>query len=89
MKGNNIDAPLRLTATVTDGEIIHAIRYASDDRAPSLYVGLQQDKGVPDSALMVLSEPLTSISEDWREVEMSHIVTACNGGFDDSPFTPT
>jgi len=36
----------------------------------------------------VLSEPLTSIAEDWREVAMSHIVTACNGGFDDTPFKP-
>ncbi|MEX2618068.1 MAG: class II glutamine amidotransferase [Alphaproteobacteria bacterium] len=86
MRDNAIDAPLRLTATATDGEVIHAIRYASDNRAPSLFVGVQQDKGVPDSALMVLSEPLTSIAEDWREVAMSHIVTACNGGFDDAPF---
>jgi predicted glutamine amidotransferase len=86
MRDNKIEAPLRLTATATDGAVIHAIRYASDNRAPSLFVGVQQDAGVPDSALMVLSEPLTSIAEDWREVEMSHFVTACNGGFDAVPF---
>ena len=39
MAAAGVDAPLRLTAAASDGETIHAVRYASDDRAPSLFVG--------------------------------------------------
>jgi len=88
MVAAEIAAPLRLTAVATDGETIYAVRYASDDRAPTLYVGIGQQAGAPDSALMVLSEPLTSATDDWRAVAMSRFLTACNGGFDDAPFTP-
>ena len=37
---------------------------------------------------MVLSEPLDSDASDWREVEMSQFVTACDGTYRMEPFRP-
>ncbi len=88
MAAAKVTSALRLTAAATDGEIVYAIRYASDDKAPTLYFGLGQPSGAGDSALMILSEPLNSDAEDWREVPMSRFVTACNGAFDDVAFSP-
>ena len=73
--------PLRLTAATTDGNCIFAVRYASDDKAPTLYIGPSSPDGEGEPsgpAVMVLSEPLDSDASDWREVEMSQFVTACN-----------
>ncbi|MBT5812268.1 MAG: class II glutamine amidotransferase, partial [Rhodospirillaceae bacterium] len=81
-----VEAPLRLTATATDGEAIYAIRYASDDHAPSLYLGTARTNG--EVSLTILSEPLTSVKEDWREVPRSHFVIAGDGAFTEEPFTP-
>ena len=36
---------------------------------------------------MVLSEPLNSQTEDWREVPMSHFVTAQGGDIEEAAFT--
>lgn len=88
MKKAGIESALRLTAAATDGEAVYAIRYASDNRAPSLYIGVGQQADAPDAALMVLSEPLTSQAEDWREVPMSRFVTAGHGAFNETPFQP-
>lgn len=88
MSEAGITSALRLTAAVTNGEIIYAIRYASDDRAPTLYFGLNQADSKEGSALMILSEPLNSQPEDWREIPMSRFITACDGAFDEMAFTP-
>jgi glutamine amidotransferase len=85
MSGANITSALRLTAAATDGERIFAVRYANDDRAPTLYAGHSQTQG---TGLMVLSEPLTSQAEDWREVPMSHFITAHDGNLEEAPFAP-
>ena len=39
MQDNDIETPLRLTAAATDGGTIFAVRYASEDNAPTLYSG--------------------------------------------------
>lgn len=84
-----VTEPLRLTAAATDGAAIYAIRYASDDRAPSLYVGNSSPSGrarADGPAVMVLSEPLDSDTSEWREVGMSRFLVAGAGGYDDSAF---
>ncbi|MEL0114189.1 MAG: class II glutamine amidotransferase [Rickettsiales bacterium] len=89
MRDHEISAPLRLTAAATDGETVYAIRYASDDMAPSLYMGhsgLDGQATAGGPAVMVLSEPLDSEASDWREVGMSRFVTACGGAFDEEAF---
>jgi len=89
MREAGVSEPLRLTAAATDGETIYAIRYASDDRAPTLYVGHSSPSGRAGEhgpAIMVLSEPLDSDASDWREVGMSRFLVACGGGFEDRAF---
>ncbi|MEC8775877.1 MAG: class II glutamine amidotransferase [Pseudomonadota bacterium] len=91
MQSHGITSPLRLTAAATDGESIYAVRYASDDRAPTLYIGHSSPDGKANKsgpAVMVLSEPLDSDASDWREVEMSQFVTACDGAYRMEPFRP-
>ena len=70
---------------------LFAARYASDDRAPTLYIGHSSPDGKADErgpAVMVLSEPLDPDAMDWREVEMSQFVTACDGAYRMEPFRP-
>ena len=88
MADAEITSALRLTAAATDGDRIYAIRYANDDQAPTLYAGLGAAKGSTEPGLMVLSEPLNSQAEDWREVPMSHFVTAQGDDIEETAFTP-
>ncbi len=91
MSENDIETPLRLTAAATDGDSIFAVRYASDDKAPTLYIGHSGVDGQArpsGPAVMVLSEPLDSDASDWREVGMSRFVTACGGAFNEEDFSP-
>ena len=84
MRDAGVDGALRLTAAATGGDNIHAIRYASDDKPPTLFVGYD-DAG---TALMVLSEPLDSGTQGWREVPKSQFVTACSGKIEEAAFAP-
>jgi predicted glutamine amidotransferase len=54
--------PLRFTAALTDGEDIHAFRWASDGKAPTLYWRETADD------LLVVSEPLDDTRERWNLV---------------------
>jgi predicted glutamine amidotransferase len=57
-----IAQPLRFTAILSDGEALHAFRWASDDRPPSLY-WRELETGIA-----VASEPFGDSSEQWRPV---------------------
>ncbi len=75
----------------TDGDSIFAVRYASDDKAPTLYIGPSCVDGQArpsGPAVMVLSEPLDSGAADCREIRMSRFVTACKGVFNEENFSP-
>jgi glutamine amidotransferase len=62
MDEQGVREPLRLTAAVTDGRALHAFRWSSDDKAPSLYFR-------PDGEdLLVVSEPLDADRACWRPV---------------------
>jgi glutamine amidotransferase len=69
-----IDEPLRFTAALTDGQDIHAFRWASDGRAPTLY--WRQTGG----NLLVVSEPLYGDRALWREVPQGCVLVARSGG---------
>ena len=62
MRALDITSPLRFTATWTDGDRIWAVRWASDDKPPSLY----WRRG--DNGLIVVSEPVDSQRDQWRPV---------------------
>ncbi len=97
MAAHGISEPLRLTAALTDGHRIFAIRYASDAASPSLFHATAD--GVRDAegsclatgdaaALIVLSEPLDGVSEHWVAVPDAHVLVAVDGHVDVTPFLP-
>ena len=96
MTENAIAAPLTLTAALSDGEVIHAVRYASNNQPPTLYYGagvtLQEiavDAANPMAqAMLVVSEPIDGALESWTAVPPSHLVTAGNEGITVRPFAP-
>ena len=59
---NGITQPLRFTAILTDGEALHAFRWASDDRPPSLYWCALE------TGIAVASEPFGDAGEQWHPV---------------------
>jgi glutamine amidotransferase len=71
MQDAGIKEALRFTSVLTDGERLIAFRYASDDRAPTLYYC------TCDDGTMVVSEPLDRCS-CWQAVPASHMLV-CHG----------
>lgn len=55
---------LRMTAALSDGKRLYAVRYATDDAAPSLYYRWSDTRG----GMAVVSEPLEDDEGDWTEV---------------------
>ena len=53
---------MRMTIALSDGETLYAARYASDDKAPTLY-----HRGMT-SGRVVTSEPLDRELKDWIEI---------------------
>lgn len=68
-----IAEPLRMAAAYTDGERLHAFRWASDERPPTLY--FREDRG----GLILVSEPIDGRKEGWREVPKSCTLVARPG----------
>jgi predicted glutamine amidotransferase len=95
MRSAGIDEAFSMTAAVSDGQVIHALRYASNDDAPSLYYGLGVDIRDSDgkaldtggNSILILSEPLDKETEHWIAVPQSHLITAGDGAVDLRPFT--
>ncbi len=71
MQRVGIEEPLRFTAVLSDGEDLHAVRYASDGQSPSLYVG-ENDHG-----RIVASEPLDGQHEHWQAIPANGGVRVC------------
>ena len=55
---------LRLTAALSDGQHLYAVRYATDDAAPSLYYRWSDTR----QGMAVVSEPLEAEEGGWIEV---------------------
>ena len=73
MREAGVSEPLRFTAALTDGSDVHAFRWASDDRAPSLY---WREDG---ENLVIVSEPLDDARGQWREVPKGCALVARQG----------
>lgn len=56
----HIQEPLRFAGALADGRQVHAFRFSSDSRAPTLYI--RQDVG---AGLVVASEPLEDAQSGW------------------------
>lgn len=76
MAAAGVAAPLRFTSALTDGRSIYALRYASDDRPPSLYwrsgdpVGARARAG---SAVSIVSEPLEQ-PDTWQALPANQVL---------------
>ena len=82
MEAAGADEPLRLTAALTDGRRVAAVRYASDDQPPTLYWARSGDHTI------VVSEPLEADgAEPWEEVPNGRVLLADGAGVEVRAFT--
>jgi glutamine amidotransferase len=68
-----VDEPFRMTAALTDGETVYALRYATDPEPPTLFYA------DADERLMIVSEPLDAEEGSWTPVENAHVLVARRG----------
>ena len=96
MAAAGVTDPLRISLVLSDGRRLIALRYSSDRRSPSMYIGLGgralAEAGLKDiddgPNVLVLSEPLDDVSDSWRKVEDSSILIADQDGISVQPFAP-
>lgn len=79
-----IEPSLKLTAAFSDGRALHAVRYATDDQAPTLYTGAFA-KGV---GRCIVSEPFDRDGRTWHEIPQSSFVTMTSDSTTIRPFAP-
>lgn len=75
---------MRLAAALSDGKTLYAIRYASDDLAPSMYYRWHEGW----QGWAVVSEPYGDTSSDWNEVPKGSCCRFTPEGVDVMPFAP-
>lgn len=64
--------PLRVTAALTRGDRIYAIRYATDPDPPTLYTRPMDDR----EGTLIVSEPLDDVHDDWQPIPPQFMLTA-------------
>jgi glutamine amidotransferase len=74
---------LKLTAAFSDGESLHAVRFSTESRAPTLYAG--QFGG----GHCLVSEPFGRDGPDWQPVPTDSFVTLTPAGMTLRPFAPS
>lgn len=82
MRAASIKQPLRFSAILADGETMHAFRWASDARPPSLYwrtVG---------SGTAIASEPFGSARDEWTPIAPATVMTVSRNITRIGPFEP-
>lgn len=80
MQAAGVQEPLRCAAALADGETIHAIRWSSDAKPPTLYVCNRDD------SVVVASEPVDAARDCWQAVPPNALVTATRGSASVSVF---
>lgn len=73
----------RMTAAFSDGRRLYAVRYATDDQAPTLYHRWSESRG----GRAVVSEPLES-GEDWQAVPSGSFCVFDGTALKIEPFRP-
>ena len=73
MTASGVREPLKMTAALTDGRDLYAVRWASDGQAPTLYWRQNAD------SIVVVSEPLDGERAQWREVPQGCVLVARDG----------
>ncbi|MEM8793335.1 MAG: class II glutamine amidotransferase [Pseudomonadota bacterium] len=73
---------LRMTAAISDGERLFAIRYASDAQPPTLYHHAR------NGGRAVVSEPLDDLADAWEEIPSGCWAEISTDRVEISPFCP-
>jgi len=77
-----IEPSLKLTAAFADGETLHAVRFATDADAPTLYIA-ETARG-----RCIVSEPFDREGSAWKAVPPSSFVTITRSSASVRPFAP-
>lgn len=83
-----VEKPFTLTACLSDGEKLYAIRYATSGREKTLYINknhlalTDQESRVilPHDAKLLVSEPLSDMRQHWEMIPEQHFVTVTQRG---------
>ncbi|MGO4917013.1 class II glutamine amidotransferase [Pseudogemmobacter sp. W21_MBD1_M6] len=75
---------MRLTAALSDGQKLYAVRYASDDKAPTLFHKWSETR----RGRAVVSEPLQDGEDDWQAVPPGSFCTFDGDRVAIEPFAP-
>jgi glutamine amidotransferase len=73
MRKAGVKQALRFAAALTDGRDLYAVRFASDDNPPSLYLCERED------SIIVASEPVDAARDCWRALGCDSALTAKAG----------
>lgn len=97
-KERGIGHPLWMTLGISNGTVLHAVRYASDGDAPTLYCSRDIEEIYrlnPDaprrfspSTRVVVSEPIGALVNAWLAVPQNSSITVAEGEVDIHPFQP-
>lgn len=95
---HGVSESLWMTLGASDGKTLHAVRYASDGAAPSLYHTRDSTdivRVLPDlkdrvgpRTRLIASEPAGRTTRIWREIPQGSYVRAEEGEMDVLPFVP-
>ncbi len=75
---------LRLTAALSDGQCLYAVRYATDDLAPTLWHRWSETR----QGRAVVSEPLETDEGDWQEIPAATFCIFRGDRVEVRPFLP-
>jgi predicted glutamine amidotransferase len=71
MRAAGSTEPFKMTAAITGGQALYAVRYATDAAPPTLYT----KACCPAGGTLVVSEPLDGVHADWNIVPAQSFVT--------------
>ncbi|MDZ7823439.1 MAG: class II glutamine amidotransferase [Ahrensia sp.] len=80
----HIETLVRFTACFTDGKNLHAIRFSTDDKPPSLYFA-HCDR---DKSICLVSEPFDHVDRNWTSVPRNAHVVVTDGQIKITDFSP-
>lgn len=80
MRAAGVQEPLRCAAALADGETIHAVRWSSDTKPPTLYLCNRGD------SVVVASEPVDAARDCWQALPCDTLVRVKAGIVETMPF---
>jgi glutamine amidotransferase len=94
---HGVEHPVQMTVGITDGRRIYAFRYSSEGKSYTLYHSMSMEalhelepatRRFSDDARVVVSEPLTDLSDYWVQIPESTAVLVEGGDVEMVPFVP-